>query len=172
MGDYLSNNYNKSSPRMIDLKNKQFSIFKVCRSVPRLFILATLGDILSLGVNCLFIVACPERYWYPPTCEGRCTPNCRVCDWLTGTICEKCVEYTMYGKQCDKVCGNCAFGCAIDEEGLCFNGAGPTCVEGFYGEKCDRPCPVNCVGVVGSIMGRVRCVRWVCGAACARSVAP
>ncbi len=70
----------------------------------------------------------------------NCPSNCLDCE--SELKCLNCKEETQYDNLCDKECLNCIEedNKYCDRDGKCYG----ECVDGFYGDKCDKKCESNC----------------------------
>ncbi|KAL4216291.1 Protein tyrosine phosphatase [Mactra antiquata] len=68
--------------------------------------------------------------------DGTCTNGCK--GNFRGDRCDMCAE-NYYGSNCDEICNNCLNGLCDRSTGICID-----CVNGKYGELCDKSCSTGC----------------------------
>ncbi|ESO84287.1 hypothetical protein LOTGIDRAFT_176188, partial [Lottia gigantea] len=84
--------------------------------------------------NCIF-------GYHGNKCATPCPTNCNSGCIQNNGDCKACKK-GFWGMKCNVNCNKCKQGCQ-QNNGYCNNGG---CISGYYGNKCDTPCPTNCNG--------------------------
>ncbi|XP_062604017.1 multiple epidermal growth factor-like domains protein 6 [Saccostrea cucullata] len=79
-----------------------------------------------------------EEGWFGTKCNEMCMEGCSKCSSFE--ICEECYnQAALLNGKCYSSCSRCVHS-RCSEKGECELG----CVDGWYGKKCDHPCPIEC----------------------------